>query len=218
MNPLIRIAVCAALVLCIAVSARAEEGEGMTSCAAAWRAYIYGPLTVVKAMADYKAALDAGYEACSGADPESFDGTQEQRAFLAENTVREMDDASAVLVYLMDHADNGAVPDSCAADNTVIGQVKKEVSIIVNGQYDKAYGRRLKSLSEGEKADSGHDSCKLILKTLRQYGDNYDRYHELRNVLYETSKKKKGVVLSGRERKAALRRFETARATVVSQE
>lgn len=198
-----------AVLIILAASALAEEKK--PDCGAALRAYIYGPWAIAKGMADYRAAMDAGYEVCSEKDPEPFEGTAETYQFLQDNTEEEMEQAAAVLDYLIAHPDPKKVPEACVADSEAQEALKKEVHAAIEGQYSKAYDRRAKALAVAEPAARDRDSCGLVLEMVQKYGAHYEKYEQLQHVLYESSKKQGRVVLTGSNRKASFRNFEKTR-------
>ncbi|GEM_PF-2694784 len=196
-----------ALLFIFAISALAEE-KG--DCGPELRAYVYGPWAIAKGMADYRAAMDAGYEVCSEKDPEKFEGAAETYELLRGNTGREMEQAMEVLDYLIANPDAKKVSEECMADDRAQESLRKEVHAAVDGQYSKAFERRHKALSSGETAE-GKDSCGLVLEMVNQYGENLDRYEQLQHVLYESSKKQGKIILTGSDRKSSFRSFEKTR-------
>jgi len=189
------------------VSAFAEE---KVDCQAELRAYIYGPWAIAKGMADYKAAMDAGYEVCSKQEPEQFEEANATYDFLRDNTEKEMEQARAVLDYLIDNPNPKKITDECMGNEQAQGALKKEISASIDGQYRKAYDRRAKSLAT-ELSDEGMESCKLVSSMISQYGKHYDEYKQLHYVLYESSKKQGQIVLTGSDRKQSFRSFEKTR-------
>ena len=198
-----------AVLLILAASALADEKK--PDCAAALREYIYGPWAIAKGMADYRAAMDAGYETCSGKDPEPFEAVADTYEFLKDNTEKEMEQAAAVLDYLIAHPDPKKVPEACLGDSAAQEALKKEVMAAVEGQYSKAYERRARALAAAEPAAGDKDSCGLVLEMVQKYGAHYEKYDQLQHVLYESSKKQGRIVLTGSDRKASFRNFEKTR-------
>lgn len=179
-----RIFVLILMVMVFPFSARAEE-----DCRDVLRAYIAGPLAVVRHMADYKAAMDAGYAACTVLYPDEFSALGDVTDFMQANMDGELEQGREVLDYLIDKPDDKKIAKSCAEDEEARDAVKKDVHMLLDGQYDKAYARRHKMLSRSDLVNAEQDSCLIVRDMVKQYDAHYKDYEQLQYVLYESSKK-----------------------------
>lgn len=180
-----------------------------SDCAQELRAHIAGNLAIVKGMADFKAAMDAGYAACTVNYPEEFAPLRDANDFMQTNMQREMDQARAVVNHLIDNPSKPA-SKSCAVNETERKTVKEEVAHMLDGQYSKAYARRYRVMAQADLVGEDRDSCRIILKMAEQYQDYYRRFDRVQNILYETSKKQGKLLLSGKDKKS-FSQFESTR-------
>ncbi len=160
---------------------------------------IAGPLAVVKGMADYKAAMDAGYAACMVSYPKEFAALRTVNDFMQSNMQKEMDHAQDVLSYMIEQAAAG----ECATP------LKENARHLVDGQYTKSYARRHRIMSKAGLVTEDQDSCLIVREMVEKYDTYYDDYEQLKYVLYESSQKqgrKTGTI----DRKA-IKAFEKAR-------
>jgi hypothetical protein len=81
-----------------------RSAHAAEDCGRALREHVSGYLTIVKGMADYKAAMDAGYAACMVNYPQEFAPLRPVNDFLQTNMQREMDEAQAVLDHMLDNS------------------------------------------------------------------------------------------------------------------
>lgn len=172
----------------------------------------YGPWMVVREMADYKAAMDSGYAACMVNYPKEFAEVRTLHDFIAENTKTEMEQALQALDYIVDHPQDKKVAAACGDDKEARNEVKDSIHAVIKAQYNKAYMRRHKVMADASLVSEDQDSCMIVLKMVHQYDKYYGRVQKLHNILYESSRKQKGVSGVGRQ---AYKRFEAARDVVV---
>ncbi len=174
------------------------EGE----CHITSHANLAGPVAIVRGMADYKAAMEAGYAACMVRHPEKFAPLREAGDFMQANMQEEMDRARTVLDRLV----RDEVSEECAAP------LQSDIAALIDGQYEKSYARRHRIMAQGGLVDSAQDSCLIIREMVQQYERHYDRFARLQHVLYESSKKKGSA--SGLAERRDYRLFERARKAI----
>ena len=153
-------------------------------CAGMLRDYIAGPMAVVRGMADYKAAMDAGYAACMVTYPKEFAPLRPANDFMQGNMSHEMDQAYAVLDYMIAHP-----AKKCADDETAQDAVRSDVHKMIDGQYQKSYMRRHKIMSKAGLVTEDEDSCLIVKDMVAKYDEHYDDFKQLHDVLFEASKK-----------------------------
>lgn len=176
------------------------------SCAQTLRGRLSGILSIVTSMADYKAAMDAGYAACMVHYPQEFAPLREANDFMQVNMQRELDNAQAVLDHLINNAgDEEAATQSC----------KKDAHALVDGQYKKAYARRHKAMAEPDLVRRDQDSCLIVLDMVGKYRDYYSDFKQLRYVLYEAMKKQQKE--SGTVSRSSFKLFEKTRGALAGQ-
>ena len=171
--------------LLFAMPVRAAEQD----CRQALGDYIAAPLAIVKGMADYKAAMDAGYAACMVHHPQEFAPLRPVNDFMQDNMQTEMTQARAVLDAMLAEPDSKSVLPDCAADEDAQKVLKEDITAILDGQYSKAYARRHRAMADADLVSRDYDSCLIVLDMVRKYEEYYGRYDRLENVLYESSKK-----------------------------
>ena len=142
-------------------------------------AAIKDPLEIVKGMADFKAAMDAGYAACTVNYPEEFAPMLKINDFMQINMQAELDQAHLVLEQIIDKENPGCH-----------GQYKDKIEFLVQGQYKKAYSRRYKAMSQADLVGRDQDSCLIVLEMVQKYDKHFGDFRQLEFVLYEASKKK----------------------------
>lgn len=164
------------------------------NCRKALRQEIAGPLTVIQGMADYKAAMDAGYAACMVGYPQEFAPLRTVNDFMQTNMQEEMNQALTVLDHMID--EHGG---ACKAE------AREEVHAQIDGQYKKAYARRHRIMSKAGLVTEDQDSCLIVLDMVKKYNEHYGSFDQLQYVLYESSKKQ------GNASKRAFKKFENIR-------
>ncbi|MCB9991148.1 MAG: hypothetical protein H6867_07180 [Rhodospirillales bacterium] len=204
------------LALSIWTVSAAPVQAGEQNCKQALADYIAGPLDIVKGMADYKAAMDAGYAACMAHYPEEFAPLQPVGDFMQTNMQTEMTLAREVLDSMLGSPDPKFISEACAKDEKALKALGEDMDALLDGQYDKAFARRRKALATEDLVSRDRDSCLIVLEMVDKYEEYYNRYEQrMENALYEASKKQskaKGTVPRG-----AFKGFEVVRERLVNQ-
>ncbi len=189
-----------ALVLVLVLGLSAASARAADDCGAALRQSVTGGWAIVKSMADYKAAMDAGYAACMVNYPAEFAPLREVNDFMQTNMQRELEQAQAVLDHLIDEPVSKAVVKSCEDDEEARDLFREDVHALIEGQYSKAYARRHRTMAKADLVSRDQDSCLIVLDMVKKYQQYYGDYKQLRHVLYESMKKQQkesGVVSRG---------------------
>lgn len=177
------------LVLVLVVGLFAAPARAADDCGAALRQSVTGVWTIVKSMADYKAAMDAGYAACMVNYPAEFAPLREVNDFMQTNMQRELEQAQAVLDHLIDEPASKAAVKSCEGDEKARALFREDAHALIKGQYSKAYARRHRAMAKADLASRDQDSCLIVLDMVKKYQQYYGDYKQLRHVLYESMKK-----------------------------
>jgi len=164
---------------------------------------IAASVAIVKGMADYKAALDAGYGACAVSYPEKFEPFEKTVRVMKTNMQKELDQALSVL----DLRISGA--KSCAGEREKTTALQNEMHKMISSQYKKSYNRRHKIMSKEGLVSAAQDSCLLMQGMLEKYDRHYDDYKKLHFILYESSKKQGK--MTGLIKRADYKEFEKSR-------
>lgn len=178
---------------------------------------------LLRQMADFKAAIDAGYDGCSQTYPEKFAEADQYFEFWKENTGVEYEQAFEVVDALADEEFDGLDKMSADCDGKVelLSQMKANMRQIIDGFYDKAHQRRVKMLVGDGLSGTGkntfldfdkNDSCKSVLKTLEGYRKWHNSREEARFALFTFATEKSPMAKQkSRERRKALQAFDKER-------
>jgi hypothetical protein len=156
------------------------------------------PMTIVKGMADFKAAMDAGYAACTVNYPKEFAPLQSINDFMQVNMQSELDNARTILNQILSKESEG-----CQST------MSEHLDLMIEGQYKKAYARRYRVMSKADLVGRDQDSCLIVLDMVQKYDKHYGDFKQLDHLLYSTSKEKGKA--SGLASARAYRKFEKAR-------
>ena len=178
---------------------------------------------LLRQMADFKAAIDAGYDGCSQTYPDKFAKAGEYFDFWKENTEIEYEQAFEVVDSLSDQAfgELDKMSADCDDKDELLSQMKGNMRQVIDGFYDKAHQRRVKMLVGDGLSGAGdntfldfdkNDSCKSVLETLEGYRKWHDRREEARFALYTFATEKSPMAkYKSRESRKALQAFDKER-------
>ena len=193
--------------LVLSQSAFAEEKT--VSCSDKLLENNFHSVNIIKAMADYKAAMEAGYKGCSSIHGDKFEGSDDLRKFWQEKTDDEMTLAIDIFNYIL-------VTEGVSEDTTeqCVEDASDKVLKFAENQYKKSYDRRYKMLTD-DSVDldfKTNDSCRWVVNSLEKYQDMYEKQPAMRNILFRVatgySWLSKG---ADRQQKKAFKQFEKAR-------
>lgn len=158
-------------------------------CMDSLRTSIAAPAEIVKGMADYKAAMDAGYAACMVSYPKEFAPLLHVNNFMQTNMSHELEQARQTLFYFMENPPAQKTEKLCRNDGDSKESLKKETGALIDGQYKKSYARRHRIMSKAGLVTKDQDSCLIVLDMVKKYDTHYGDFKQLRHILYESSKK-----------------------------
>lgn len=149
---------------------------------------------IVSWMADYRAAIDAGYEGCADVYPKEFKGTVDIYKFWQAGSEEEFSLGRHVAASLTSALVDDEDYKSCeTAASSKAETINKQNNNFIDGLYRKAYKRRLKAISEDGLSGDGKgavlefgksDSCKFVLTALENYRKYYDRADRAKYALF----------------------------------
>ena len=169
---------------------------------------VSAPLGIVRSMADYKAALDAGYAACMVSYPKEFAPLRAVNDFMQTNMQDELDLALVVMDKFLEKPPK-SVPSKCKRDKEVKANLKGDIETLIDSQYKKAYSRRHRVMSKTDLVKKEQDSCLIVLDMIKKYDEHYQDFDQLKHVLYESSKKQ--MKAEGKLNRSTFSKFEKAR-------
>lgn len=172
-------------------------------------------VNIIKAMADYKAAMEAGYKGCSSIHGDEFEGSDELRKYWQDKTDDEMTLAVEIFNYIIATEDvTEDTTEQCVDD------ASDKVLKFAENQYKKSYDRRYKMLTD-DSVDLDYktnDSCRWVIDSLEKYKDMYEKQPAMRNILFRVatgySWLSKG---ADRKQKKAFKQFDQARKALAKQ-
>jgi hypothetical protein len=206
------------LLLCLILpfAAHAKEDKEVRDCRRALEkdTAIYWEL--LRQMADFRAAIDAGYEGCVQSYPEKFAGAEEYFTYWQENTEIEFEQAFEVAYVLAEGMFN-ELDHECGDKEALLDALKERSRDAIDGQYEKAHQRRLKALTGDGLSGTGenafldfdeNDSCKHVLTSLESYRKYHGSRKQAQFALYTFATEHSSMAnLRDRETKDALRDF-----------
>lgn len=178
---------------------------------------------LLRQMADFKAAIDAGYDGCSQTYPDKFNKAGEYYDFWKENTGTEYEQAFEVVDKLTDEQfdEMDKLGTDCDEKDILLDKFKVNMRETIDGFYDKAHKRRVKILVGDGLSGTGentfldfdkNDSCKSVLETLEGYRKWHDTREEARFALYTFATQKSPMAhQKSRKSRKALEAFDKER-------
>lgn len=168
------------------LASHADEETIIRNCQREFREETEPYWTILRWMADYRAAVDAGYKGCAEVYPDKFAEADAEGYFeyWQENTEIEYEQGFEVVNTLVDEIYED-IDDECDGRHTIRDRIKEESRAAADSQYEKAHQRRLKAITNDGLSGTGedailefdeNDSCKIILESL----ENYRRFHTSR--------------------------------------
>lgn len=206
------------------VAAQADDSEKIIrDCQRAFEKETEPYWTLLRWMADYRAAINAGYEGCAEVYPDKFSQAEEHFEYWDENTMIEYEQGFEIANVLADEAYT-ALDRECQPLEEIPARIKEQARDFADGQYEKAHSRRLKTLTNdglsgtGEDAtlDFGeNDSCKHILTSLENYRKFHGSREDAKFALF-TFATEHSAMTNRRDRatREALRNFDKQRKTI----
>lgn len=170
-------------------------------------------VNIIKAMADYKAAMEAGYKGCSLIHKKEFKGSDNLRKFWQKKTDDEMTLAIEIFNYIAATED---VADD--VDEQCVDKASDKVLSFAERQYKKSYDRRYKMLKDSD-VDLDYetnDSCRWVLDSLEKFKKAYEKQPAMHNILFRIATDYSWLSnRADRRQKKAFKKFESARKELI---